>query len=129
MIIIWYRQKVNKETNKSCFQFYYSCIIQSATDSQYQGKQIEAVEMVNPLAGIHVPTKRDMSIQQKELWLFLNRQNLEEYFDRLKEDGIQCINDLEHVSVHDFITYGLNEAAAKDAMKKINLYEIEIVNT
>ena len=87
--------------------------------------------MVNPLAGIHVPTKRDMSIQQKELWLFLNRQNLEEYFDRLKEDGIQCINDLEHVSVDDFITYGLNEAAAKDAMEKINLrvYEIEIVNT
>ena len=129
LIIIWYRQKVNKETNKSCFQFYCSCIIQSATDSQYQGKQIEAIEMVSPLAGIHVPTKRDMSIQQKELWLFLNQQNLDEYFDRLTEDSIQCINDLEHVSVHNFITYGLNEAAAKDAMKKIKLYEIEIVNT
>ena len=92
-----------------------------APSNTYVASVPGVTELASPLLSV---SEQDLSIQQQKLLLFLNQQELEELFDRLKEDGIQCIDELEHVSVDDLMRYGLNEAAAKDAMKKIKLYKV-----
>ena len=54
--------------------------------------------------------------ETKELRRFLDSLNLVEYFDKIVADGVECTEDLVHLSIEDLMEYGLKKIKAKKTL-------------